>query len=241
MNDRIEILKRALIKMGKDTESNRLETTEDKVHPGPVIAIGGGEDKTYDSKILKRIFGLAGGKNIAITVIPWASKNKDAGEAYKKVFEHFGASSIFLLREKNRKEALDAFEKSSLIFFTGGDQKRLLDILEKLNLIDEIKRRNKNGVVIAGTSAGASILGEHMLYYSEKEERILYCKGINLVSNSIIDQHFSQRGRIKRLQDAVKRFDSVIGYGIDEDTAIGFQGGKEIFEIGSGRIKILPE
>lgn len=241
MNDKIQILKRALIKMGKDTESDRLEAIEDKVHPGAVIAIGGAEDKTYHSKILKRVFDLAGGKDIDITVIPWASKKKDAGEIYKKIFEHFGAKNVFLLKEKSKKEALDAFEKSALIFLVGGDQKRLLDAFEHLDLIDEIKRNNKKGLVVAGTSAGASILGEHMPYYSEEEEKVLYYKGLNLVPNSIIDQHFSQRHRIKRLQDAVKRFDGATGYGIDEDTAIGFQDGKETFQMGSGRIKILPE
>ena len=60
--------------MGKDTESKRLEAIEDKIHPGAVIAIGGAEDKTYHGKILKRVFELAGGEGIDITVIPWASK-----------------------------------------------------------------------------------------------------------------------------------------------------------------------
>lgn len=227
--------------MGKDTESDRLEAIEEKIHPGTVIAIGGAEDKTYHGKILKRVFELSGGEGIDITVIPWASKKKDAGEIYKKIFKHFGAKNVFLLREKSRKDALDAFEKSALIFFVGGDQKRLLDSLEHLKIIDEIRRNNKKGLVVAGTSAGASILGEHMPYYSEEEERVLYYKGLNLVQDSIIDQHFSQRHRIKRLQDAVERFKGATGYGIDEDTAIGFQYGKEIFQMGSGRIKIFPE
>ena len=227
--------------MGKDIESDRLEGIEEKIHPGTVVAIGGAEDKTYHGKILNRVFEIAGGKGIDVTVIPWASNKKDAGEIYKKIFEHLGAKTVFLLKEKSRKDALYAFERSALIFLVGGDQKRLLDSLEHLDLIDEIRRNNKKGLVVAGTSAGASILGEHMPYYSEEEEKVLYYKGLNLVPASIIDQHFSQRHRIKRLQDAVERFSNITGYGIDEDTAIGFQDGKEIFQMGSGRIKILPE
>jgi len=238
---RIQILKKALAKIGKDTESKRLEGVEEKIHPGAVIAIGGAEDKTYQGKILNRVFEIAGGKGIDVTIIPWASEKKDAGEIYKKIFLHLGAKEIFFLKEKSRKKALHAFEYSDLIFFVGGDQKRLLDTLEDLELIEEIKKNNKKGLVVAGTSAGASVLGEHMLYYSEEEKKVLYFKGLNLVPNSIIYQHFSQRDRIKRLQDAVKRFEGTTGYGIDEDTAVGFQDGKEIFQIGSGRIKILPE
>lgn len=241
MNKRIKILKLALSNLSKDTESDRLEAIETKIHPGPVIAIGGAEDKTYHGKILNRVFELAGGKDIDVTIIPWASEKKDGGEIYKKIFKHLGAKNIFLLKEKNRKKALRAFEYSALIFFVGGDQKRLLDALEDLDLISEVQRYNEKGVTVAGTSAGASILGEHMPYYSEDERKVLYYRGLNLVPNSVIDQHFSQRHRIKRLQDAVERFEGVTGYGIDEDTAIGFQEGKETFQMGSGRIKILPE
>lgn len=234
-------MKLALSNLLKDTESDRLEAIETKIHPGAVIAIGGAEDKTYHGKILNRVFELAGGKDIDITIIPWASEKKDAGEIYKKIFKHLGAKNVFLQKEKKRKEALKAFEYSALIFLVGGDQKRLLDTLEDLDLIGEIQRYNEKGVVVAGTSAGASILGEHMPYYSDKERRVLYYRGLNLVPNSIIDQHFSQRHRIKRLQDAVERFEGITGYGIDEDTAIGFQEGEETFQMGSGRIKILPE
>ena len=241
MKKKIEILKLALSNLSKDTESDRLEAIETKIHPGAVIAIGGAEDKTYHGKILNRVFELAGGKGIDVTIIPWASQKNDAGEIYKKVFKHLGAKNVILQKEKKRKESLKAFENSALIFFVGGDQKRLLDTLDDLDLISEVQRYNEKGVVIAGTSAGASILGEHMPYYSEEERRVLYYRGLNLVTNSIIDQHFSQRHRIKRLQDAVERFEGVAGYGIDEDTAIGFQNGREIFQMGSGRIKILPE
>lgn len=241
MKKKIEILKLALSNLSKNTESHRLEAIETKIHPGAVIAIGGAEDKTYHGKILNRVFELAGGKGIDVTIIPWASQKNDAGEIYKKVFKHLGAKNVILQKEKKRKESLKAFENSALIFFVGGDQKRLLDTLDDLDLISEVQRYNEKGVVIAGTSAGASILGEHMPYYSEEERRVLYYRGLNLVTNSIIDQHFSQRHRIKRLQDAVERFEGVTGYGIDEDTAIGFQNGREIFQMGSGRIKILPE
>lgn len=241
MQDKIKILKLALISLGRDIESDRLEAIETKIHPGYVIAIGGAEDKTYHGKILKRVFDVSGGRDIDITIIPWASDKKNAGEIYKKIFKHFGAKDIFLLKKKSRKDALYALERSALIFFVGGDQKRLLDALEDLDLIGEVERNNKKGLVVAGTSAGASILGEHMPYYSEEEEKVLYYRGLNLVPHTIIDQHFSQRHRIKRLQDAVDRFEGVTGYGLDEDTAVGFHEGEEVFQMGSGKIKILSE
>lgn len=237
MNERIFILKKALKKiMRKDIESDRFEAIETHSHVGPVIAIGGAESKTYNGEILNKVFQISGGKGIDVTIIPWASEKKSAGEIYHKIFKHLGAKNIFLLNEKNRKNALKAFEYSALIFLVGGDQKLLLDHLEDLDLISEIQRYNRKGVVIAGTSAGASILGEHMPYYSEEKEEVIYYRGLDLVTNSMIDQHFSQRHRIKRLQDGVERFKGITGYGIDEDTAIGFQNNKEIFRCGNGKI-----
>ncbi len=240
MKERIQILKKAFEKIGKDTESKRLEAVETKSNTGLVIAIGGAEDKSFHGKILNRVFNLAGGKEINITIIPWASEKKDAGEIYKKIFLHLGAKEVFLLKDKDEEKSKKCIEKSALLFFIGGDQKRLLDTLEELNLIDHIRGSNADGLVVAGTSAGASILGEHMPYYSSEEEKTLYFKGLNLIPNSIIDQHFSQRHRIKRLQNAVERFRGATGYGIDEDSCVGFLEGEEIFSLGTGSVMITP-
>lgn len=239
MKKEMKILKLALISLGKDLELKRLEAIEDKIHPAPVIAIGGAEDKTFHGKILRKVFDIAGGDGIDITIVPWASEKKEAGEIYKKIFSHFGGKDIFLLKNKSKKEAKEAFEKSALIFLVGGDQKRLLHVFEELDLIHEIQKANKRGVVVAGTSAGASILGQHMPYYSDEEEKVVYFKGLSLIGGTVIDQHFSQRHRIQRLKDAVERFRPIVGIGLDEDTAIGFQDNKEIFRIGNGNITIL--
>jgi len=240
MKERIQILKKAFKKIGKDIESERLEAVENKSNAGLVIAIGGAEDKSFHGKILNRVFNLAGGKGINIVIIPWASESKDAGKIYEKIFSHLGAKEVFLLKEKDKEKSAKCIEDSALLFFVGGDQKRLLDVLEDMDLVDHIRSSNADGLVVAGTSAGASILGEHMPYYSSEEEKTLYFKGLNLVPKSIIDQHFSQRHRIKRLQNAVERFRGATGYGIDEDSCIGFLEGEEIFSLGTGSIMITP-
>ncbi len=215
---------------------SELEGIERKIHPGIIMAIGGAEDKSYHGKILRKFFELSGGKGINVTIVPWASEKKEAGEIYQNIFEHFGATKVFLIKEKSRKKFIDAIERSSALFFVGGDQKILLDHLNKLGLVDDIKRENKVGLKIGGTSAGASILGEHMIYYSSKDDATMYFKGAGLVPKTIIDQHFSQRGRIMRLKDAVDKFSDCVGYGVDEDTAIVFNEGEKILEIGSGNI-----
>lgn len=236
MYDKLKILKLALKNFSGDEALSELEGIEHNIHPGIIMAIGGAEDKSYHGKILKKFFELSGGKGINITIVPWASEKKEAGEVYKNIFEHFGATKVFLIKEKSREKFIDAIERSAALFFVGGDQKKLLDYLNELDLVNEIRRENKVGLKIAGTSAGASILGEHMIYYSSKNDATMYFKGTGLVPKTIIDQHFSQRGRIMRLKDAVDKFNNCIGYGVDEDTAIVFKSGEKILEIGSGNI-----
>ncbi len=227
MNKRTELIKNFL----------KQATTDDI--SGPIIAIGGAEDKTNHSKILKEFFNLSGGKNCDITIIPWASEKKDAGENYKQLFENFGAKKVFLLKEKSRDKTLDAIERSAAIFFTGGDQKRLLNVLEDLDLIHDIRTYHKSGTVVAGTSAGASILSTHMPYWDSEKEKMIYFRGLDLVKDSIIDQHFSQRNRSNRLKSGVLRFKNSTGYGIDEDTALIFDNEKKPKKIGSGDILII--
>lgn len=227
MNKRSELIKKFL----------KLATEEDI--SGAIMAIGGAEDKTKHSKILNQFFKMAGGEGCDITVIPWASEKKDAGENYKKLFEDFGAKKVFLLKEKSREKALDAIERSAAIFFTGGDQKKLLDVLDELDLMHEIKVYHKSGILIGGSSAGASIMSTHMPYWDLKEEKMIYFRGLDLVPNSIIDQHFSQRNREARLKSGIARFKNSIGYGIDEDTALIFDKGKEPKKIGSGKVLII--
>jgi len=227
-----------MIKRSKLIE-NFLKIAKQEDISGPVMAIGGAEDKTNHSKVLKEFFNLAGGKNCDITIIPWASEKKNAGENYKKLFEDFGAKKVFLLKDKSRDKTLDAIERSAAIFFVGGDQKRLLDALDELDLMHEIKVYHKSGTLIGGTSAGASILSTHMPYWDSNKEKMIYFRGLDLVPNSIIDQHFSQRNRSNRLKSGVARFKNSIGYGIDEDTALIFKEKEKPKKIGSGEVLII--
>ena len=206
---------------------------------GPVMAIGGAEDKTTHGKILQKFFELAGGKGCDITIVPWASDKPKRGKLYQKIFKSLGAKEVVLLDPKDREKALEAFDKSAAIFFVGGDHKKLLDILERLDLIKPIQNSNKGGALVGGTSAGASILSEHMPYWNDEEGKLHWYRGLALVPDSIIDQHYSQRHRVKRLEESVKRFEGSIGYGIDEDTAIIFEHNKEPVIIGSGKVTIM--
>jgi cyanophycinase len=206
---------------------------------GPVMVIGGAEDKTTHSEILKEFFKLAGGKGCDISIVTWASRKSDAGKNYQKIFKSLGANDVFLIKKKDKEEAEDFMKRSAGIFFVGGDQMRLITAIEELNLKKIIHSCHKSGAAIGGTSAGASILGEHMPYWDLEKEKMIYHKGLALIPNSIIDQHYTQRNRVERMRDGVKRFKGITGYGLDEDTGLVFVKKKSPKKIGKGKIHIM--
>lgn len=196
-----------------------------------LIIIGGAEDKTGESNILEYITQCVGGGNANIVIITTATeKPKQTYEAYENVFKKFGVKNLYLLDIKNRKDAnidenADKLSNASCIFFTGGDQLRITSIIGGTKVYQALQKACSNGVLIAGTSAGAAAMSSTMIIGGNGNDPARKCSlnmapGLSLIEGAIIDQHFHQRGRIGRLLCAVASNPSVLGIGIDEDTAI---------------------
>ena len=210
---------------------------DDASHPltpaatgGPIILIGGAEDKRRDRVILARFVELAGGADAQIVVVSTASTLGDrATEAYRALFRELGAGQVRGIRPLHREEANDAEVVSALaeatgIFLTGGNQLRLVSVVAGTRLVDAIHRAQDRGAVIAGTSAGASAAATHMVAFGRpgatpKHRMVQISAGLGFVDRVIVDQHFEQRGRLGRLLAAVALSPGLLGVGLDEDTA----------------------
>jgi len=212
---------------------------------GTLVIIGGAEDKTTDKKILKDVFRLSGGKSSEISIITTATNYPvEVGNEYKKLFTDLGADKIHVINVKQRQDAndelaLEPLSKSDCIFFVGGDQLRISSILGNTKVHEIIMQAYKNGKIIAGTSAGASMMSQIMVVKGEDDEAPRKCTlkmapGMGLLNGVIIDQHFNQRGRLGRLLSAVAQNPIILGIGIDEDTAIVVKDGEKFNVIGSG-------
>ena len=216
---------------------------------GWIIPIGGAEDKESRRRILKRFVQLCGGRDARIVVIPTASRLADTGARYEDLFERLEAGSArsidFQVREDGeRDEYLRAIEDATGVFFTGGNQLRISTIVGGTSAAKLIRARNASGVHVAGTSAGASILSEHMIAFgkegsSPRAGRVRLEPGLGLTNRFIIDQHFRQRDRLGRLTAALAFNPFAIGIGLDEDTA-AFIGPDNTMEVeGSGGITVV--
>ncbi|MGN6483688.1 MAG: cyanophycinase [Thermomicrobiales bacterium] len=223
---------------------------------GPVLAIGGHEDTGRQAEILQRFLQLGGGKRSQIVIIPAASSEpEDMADEYEEAFGKLGAKRTEVLRLANRDDAnatdhLKMIREATGVFVTGGDQSRLVELLIGTHLMDLLRVRNAEGVVVAGTSAGASLVAEHMLLggsgiggdsgdASPRKAMIQMTSGLGLIQDVIIDQHFSERGRMGRLLSAFAGNPGLVGIGLDENTAILINEHNILETLGEGAVTII--
>jgi len=216
---------------------------------GWIVPIGGAENKENDRHILERFVRVSGGADADIVVIPTASQMHETGPRYEKLFSDLGASKVTVMDFDTRRDChepgrLRRLEEASGIFFTGGNQLRLTTLLGGTPVAKLIRARNAHGVTVGGTSAGASILSEHMIAFGDEGSAVIsgsvrLAPGLGLTNRFIIDQHFRQRDRLGRLITALAYNPFAIGIGLDEDTA-AFIGPDETIEVeGSGGVTIV--
>jgi cyanophycinase len=203
---------------------------------GKLFVIGGGNRTDNLMKKMLDVSHLT--KNDYIVVLPMASEEPDSSYIYFKsqveklttckiLMFNFDTSMLF------KKELIDSLQKAKLIFISGGDQNRFMDVVNNTKIYSAIHKAYKNGSTIAGTSAGAAVMCEHMITGNQKLDtnynatfnKIQYNnletkQGLSLIKNVIIDQHFLKRNRYNRLVTAMVEFPTYVCIGVDEGTAI---------------------
>ena len=223
--------------------------TVDGQQRGFVIPIGGGEERINDPVILQRFGDISGGKEAYIVIIPTASQLVETGPNYEAIFKDLGVKHAISLPINSREDAqstdyLAELDKATGIFITGGNQLRLSTILGGTPVAQAIRRLNADGVHVAGTSAGAAIMPEHMIAGGPtgalpNEQGVTFAPGLGLINKILLDQHFSQRNRLGRLLSAVSYNPFASGIGICEDTA-AFIGPDGVIEVvGNGSLTVV--
>ena len=214
---------------------------------GPLVIVGGGEERP--GAILEEFARLAGGREAGIVLMTLATEDPEEAErSYREAFGKIGVDNVHGLDCRRREDAEDErrialIRQATGVYFTGGDQKLILRLLHDTPLEEAIRRRRAEGVVIGGTSAGASMMAETMMESGESEQCprasiVELGRGMDLLPGVIIDQHFAQRGRLGRLLSALALQADKLGLGIGEDTAMIVEG-DEFRTIGRGVVTVL--
>jgi cyanophycinase len=216
---------------------------------GWIVPIGGAEDKENSPQILRRFVELAGGAEADIVVIPTASLQRGTGPRYGRLFTEMGAARAASLDFDTRRDAdepgrLERLRQASGIFFTGGNQLRLSTLIGGTAVARAVRQMNASGVAVAGTSAGAAFISEHMIAFGDEGSTpiagsVRLAPGLGLTNRFIIDQHFRQRDRLGRLLTALAYNPFAVGIGLDEDTAAFIAPDNTVDVLGSGGITVV--
>jgi cyanophycinase len=194
--------------------------------PGAIVAVGGGGTT---GAIVARTLELAGGKDAVVAVLPQSSAVDGAGDSSVTMWLQAGAKSARKI-DFAGPDARAALEAATLIWMPGGDQNRFMKAIEGTGLDEVIRTRNRAGAVVGGTSAGAAVRSRLMMtgdadLKSLASGKTILAKGLGLLPDVIVDQHFLQRQRNNRLLSAVLDHPTTVGVGIDEATAAIFRDG----------------
>lgn len=205
---------------------------------GVLCLVGGGSIPSDVRKVFAEA-GQAGQAGSRLIIIPTASAAADleSPEAWTQPWAEYGFGTIEVLHTSDREQAdtlpfADRLSQATAIWISGGDQSRLSTIYAGTAVEKKIIEMLSAGCAVGGTSAGAAIASKVMIAGGKEEPKI--GRGFDLLPWSVVDQHFSQRSRGGRLQLAVQRNAERVGLGIDESTAVFFQG-RSMAVVGNGQ------
>jgi cyanophycinase len=196
-----------------------------------LIAIGGGELEEATDILEKLLSLIKKNKDARLVVMTIATNEPDrAADKYNRLFRKNGIKHVSIIDVSQRDDAfketgLKKVREADALFFTGGDQLNITSLLGGSKLHNLIYERIKDGIVVAGTSAGAAMMSNSMIVSgrsdtSPKVGSVEIAPGMDLLGSTIIDTHFSERGRHGRLLTAIAHYPQDLGIGIDERTAI---------------------
>lgn len=215
-----------------------------------LLLVGGAEDKRRRIVVLRRFAALAGGRAASIVVIPTASSMaKEAVEVYRAVFGRLHITDVDAVDPQTRagsedQDLIDRIDRATGVFITGGNQLKLTQLILGTGVHRAIERAYQRGAVIGGTSAGASVLTQFMISMgdegvSPRQRTSQLTAGFGLLPQAIVDQHFAQRTRYGRLLAMVAGSPSLLGLGIDENTAAEIVDERSMAVLGSGSVYVV--
>ena len=137
---------------------------------GPIALVGGDEFRPGCRGMDRDLLAVVSDRQPSVLVIPTAAAAEgrpDLAAANGIVyFSSLGAQALPLMvlshEEANVPELAVAMEGISHVYFSGGSPDHLLEVLRGSLLLERILEWRREGGVLAGSSAGAMVMGEYM-------------------------------------------------------------------------------
>jgi cyanophycinase len=208
---------------------------------GSLVIVGGGGTPQI---AWDRFMELAGGENARLVVIPTASATADRDDGGRSLesWRARGPASVVSLHTRSRQTADDPefvrpLTEATGVWFLGGQQSRITDAYLGTLVEKELRGVLARGGAIGGTSAGAAIMTEVMI--AGGRPQATFGRGFGFLPGAIVDQHFLARDRQSRLMGLLASHPGLVGFGIDEGTAMIVTGGRRIEVVGRSTVTAM--
>jgi cyanophycinase len=233
------------------TASGVLPTWSQTPKVSRLVIVGGAEDRLQDRIILRKFSEYCGGPQARIRIITAASADpQGVWQSYREAFHALGVGNVDRLAIDDRESAQAPAVQAEIlqadgIFMSGGDQSKLMGALWDTAAYESLHQSfHLNRCCIGGTSAGAAVMSRHMIAQGPSvlrpsKEAVDTDIGLGLLSQAVVDQHFSERRRLPRLLSTLAMRPDLLGVGIDEDTALVIERGVGIEVIGQGTVTFV--
>jgi cyanophycinase len=213
--------------------------------PGPprplrrrLLVIGGTEDLTGPTTVLRRFVRLAGGPDARIAVVQALAQCPDLGDAddhsaddaeavlrCRDALSRLGAGQVLTVRTGGRSDPDDAgwatlIGDVTAALVLGGDRPDATGpaVLAGSALGEAISSAYRRGAVVAGTWVAA---------------------GLGLLPEVLVDQRFDRGSGHGRLLALVARSPDLIGLGVEKNTAALVTEGRDMEVIGDGSAYVV--
>jgi cyanophycinase len=220
-----------------DSKSNSVPQAD--IVKGRLVVVGGG---TTTATIVDKTLELAGGSKAKVVLI--AEANPEYGPASLAAWKRTKASKVTLLNVQQPAVAIQLIREADLIWMPGGLQGVFMNAIRGTDIADTIRRRYRDGAIVGGTSAGAAVMCKVMIGGRSDLDCLragstpYLMEGLSLWPEVIVDQHFLQKGRFNRLALAILDHPTLIGVGIDEETAVIVHG-RQFEVIGNNNVTVI--
>ena len=136
------------------------------------MALVGGDEfrsgcEEMDSEILK----ATGKSRPRVLIIPTAAVDGNPAKAAANGVTHFASlgadpEALMVLNsaDANDSSLVSAIDDADLIYLTGGNPRHLLDTLRGSELLSRIEKALEGNAILAGSSAGAMVMGSWMRF-----------------------------------------------------------------------------
>jgi cyanophycinase len=215
---------------------------------GLIIASGDLQGDERATQLLTRLLALVGPQP-RVVVLSALETSDDADADIEASLYAAGAgevrrSTLQARADSDQRALLDAVDHAQLILLVSDQPLRLSTLIGGTALARAIRRRNADGMAVAGCGAGAALLCEHMLTHgaegaTPRSGGANLAPGLGLTNRVVIDQGGHASDRLGRLLAALALNPFALGLGLDAATAAVIGPDNVLEVIGAGGVTLI--